>query len=61
MEVVEKKTVPIYEVKCFECQSRIQYKASEVYYGHITCPVCGISLWAMTIQPVRYEENRCDA
>lgn len=55
MTVVEKKPVPIYEVQCFECKSRIQYKASETSYCHITCPVCGTSLWAMTIMPVRME------
>lgn len=56
MEVVERKPVPIYEVTCYECQSKIRYKASEVYYGHIGCPVCGTSLWAMTIKPVCYQE-----
>lgn len=55
MKVVEKKPVPIYEVTCFECQSRIEYKASEVNYCHITCPVCGTLLWAMTIVPKRFE------
>ena len=56
MEVVERKPVPIYEVSCWECQSKIRYKNSEVYYSHITCPVCGTSLWAMTINPVCYQE-----
>ena len=55
MEVIKRNPVPIYEVECFECGSIVQYKASEVYYCHITCPVCGTSLWAMTIQPVKYE------
>ena len=55
MEVVERKPVPIYEVTCVECKSRIQYKAAEVNYCHITCPVCGISLWANTICPVKME------
>ena len=27
MEVVDKKPVPIYEVGCDECQSKIQYNA----------------------------------
>ena len=58
MIVVEKKPVPIYEVTCYECKSKIQYKQSEVYYGHIQCPVCGVSLWASTILPVRYEESK---
>lgn len=56
MEVVDKKPVPIYEVVCHECKSRIQYKACEVAWQHITCPVCGVDLWANTICPVRYEE-----
>lgn len=55
MEVIEKKPVPIYEVVCDECKSKIQYKASEVSWYHITCPVCGVSLWANTIVPVRME------
>jgi len=56
MEVIERRPVPIYEVTCHECKSRIQYKASEVSLCHITCPVCGVSLWANTIKPVRMEE-----
>ena len=56
MEVVDKKPVPIYEVVCDECHSKIQYKACEVSLQHITCPVCGVGLWANTIRPVRYED-----
>lgn len=55
MEVVERKPVPIYEVECEECKSRIQYKAAEVQWCHITCPVCGIQNWANTICPVKME------
>ena len=57
MIVTEKNPVPIYEVVCFECKSKIQYKRSEISICHIQCPVCGVSLWADTIQPVRYEEG----
>ena len=57
MIVTEKKPVPIYEVTCFECKSKIQYKRSEISICHIQCPVCGISLWADAIQPVRMEEG----
>lgn len=57
MEVIEKKPIPIYEVTCCECKSKIQYRASEVYYCHITCPVCGVSLWANTSSPVRMENE----
>lgn len=56
MEVVDKKPIPIYEVVCDECHSKIQYKACEVSLQHITCPVCGVLLWANTIRPVRYDE-----
>jgi len=58
MKIVEKKPVPIYETECSECHSIIQYRKSEVSFcSHITCPVCGISVWADTIQPVKYEEG----
>lgn len=56
MKVVERKPVPIYSVTCFECKSKLEYRASEVYYCHITCPVCGTSLWAMTVCPDHYED-----
>lgn len=56
MKVVERKPVPIYEVTCTECKSRIQYKASEAVLLHITCPVCGVSLWADAVHPVKIEE-----
>lgn len=56
MEVVDKKPVPIYEAECYECNSKIQYKACEVHWSHITCPVCGMSLWADRAHPIRYEE-----
>ena len=56
MEVVDKKPVPIYEAECYECKSKIQYKACEVHWSHITCPVCGMSLWADRANPIRYEE-----
>ena len=54
MTIVERKPVPIYEVVCFECGSRLRYHASEVHYCHITCPVCNTLLWAMTVSPVDY-------
>ena len=58
MIVTEKKPVPIYEVECIECKSKIQYRKSEVSFtSYITCPVCGMSIWANTILPVRYEEG----
>lgn len=52
MEVIEKHIVPIYELECCECKSKIRYKASEVFICHITCPVCGVPNWASTICPV---------
>lgn len=57
MFAVEKKPVPIYETTCYECKSKIRYKKSEVSFSYITCPVCGVSLWADTIQPVMYVEG----
>lgn len=57
MIVIERKPIPIYEVECFECKSKIQYKKSEVFTCHITCPVCGVSLWAETIMPVKFEDG----
>lgn len=57
MTVVDRKPVPIYEAKCSECHSEIQYKKSEVSIcSYITCPVCGMPIWAGTIRPVKYEE-----
>lgn len=61
MTIVEKKPVPIYEIECDECKSKIQYRKSEVFTCHITCPVCGVSLWADAIRPVRLEEGEASA
>lgn len=60
MKIVKANGVPIYEVTCIECKSIIRYKACEVSWCHIICPVCGVSLWANMISPVAYEsqENR---
>ena len=58
MLVVDKKPVPIYEVECYECHSKIEYKACEVAWCHITCPVCGVSIEAYAISPKRYESER---
>lgn len=57
MEIVKANDVPIYEVTCEECKSIIRYKACEVNWHNITCPVCGISLWANTVCPVAYESH----
>ena len=56
MNVVERKPVPIYEVICTECESKIQYMKSEVYIAHITCPVCGVRVRADAITPVKYDD-----
>lgn len=59
MTIVERKPIPIYETKCEECGSIIQYRAAEVSFtGCVTCPVCGMSVWAQTIKPTRYEEPK---
>jgi len=55
MKIIDAQPIPIYESKCPECKSVIRYKACEVAFCHITCPVCGTSLWATTISPVTYE------
>ena len=55
MIVVERKPAPVYEVKCWECGSKIHYKASEVIGGFISCPVCGVSIMALKIHPVKTE------
>lgn len=57
MEIIERKPIPIYEVECYECHSKIQYKASEVSLCQITCPVCGVSLWASTVFPVKMKSE----
>lgn len=57
MTIIERKPIPIYEVECFECKSKIQYKKSEVFTCHIQCPVCGVSLWANIIMPVKFESG----
>lgn len=57
MIVVEKKPVPLYEVECSECHSKIQYKKSEVIGCRIYCPVCGVYLWADTTTPIDKEEE----
>ena len=60
MEVIKAHPVPIYEVKCMECKSVIRYKACEVAWCHIICPICGISNWANTVCPVDYLEREGD-
>ena len=56
MIVVEQKPIPFYQAVCPECKSRIEYKKSEVCGSFITCPVCGVSVWAETVSPVGYGE-----
>lgn len=61
MKVIEIKPVPIYEVTCPECQSKIEYKKSEVHFtGYINCPVCGLSIWASTIKPKGYDLDKVE-
>ena len=58
MKVIEKKPVPVYQVKRYECGSIIQYTAAEVHYGQIIyCPVCKVSLWASTNHHACYETD----
>ena len=60
MKIIEARSVPVYEVVCTECRSKIQYKSCETHFGFITCPVCGVSLWASTIMPVGDEPPKED-
>lgn len=56
MKVVDRKPVPIYEAECYECHSKIEYKASELGLGgYIICPVCGTSIWGSASHPVRMD------
>ena len=57
MQVIEKHPIPIYQISCPECKSVLRYKASEVCNLHITCPVCGVSMWAEGILPINMDEN----
>lgn len=61
MIVVERKPIPIYEVECPECKSKIEYKKSDVHTCHITCPVCGVSIWADTTTPVKKKGEETNA
>lgn len=49
MTIVEKKPVPVYQSKCEECGSVFRYRKSEVWSMHITCPVCGVTMWASNV------------
>lgn len=55
MEIIKEQPIPFYEVTCSECRSVIRYKACEVNFCHITCPVCGVSVWADTVCPIMPE------
>lgn len=44
--VIKEQPIPIYETTCYECGSVFRYKAAEVSWMHITCPVCGVTNWA---------------
>ena len=60
MKIIEKKPVPMYESTCPECKSVFRYKKIEVCWSHITCPVCGVSMWA-SLNPVEMEEEQTDS
>lgn len=55
MTVIERNPVPFYEVRCPECTSKIRFWASEVSYGQIQCPVCGIPVYVCASHPVGHE------
>lgn len=57
MEVVERKTVPIYEIECIECKSKIRFQKSEVHSSYIKCPVCDVSQWVEATDPINLGEK----
>lgn len=58
MEIIDRKSIPIYEAICPECKSVLQYKKSELHLGgYLTCPVCGDTVWGSAIKPVKYMDN----
>lgn len=57
IKVVSRKPVPIYSTQCLECDSVMEYRASDVVCDQIICPVCGVRVQAITYFPVRYEET----
>ena len=59
MEIIERKPIPLYESTCPECKSVFRYKAVEVSWMHVYCPVCGQSMWA-SLSPVAYVEKDGD-
>lgn len=61
MIIIKKEPVPMYETKCYECKSVIRYKKSEARSSFITCPVCGVSIWADTTFPIEYYGEEQDA
>ena len=66
MTVVYRASVPIYETECDECHSVIRYRKAEARYnqGYINCPVCGVTIPALTVNPVTVlddeEKKKCD-
>ena len=58
MEIIKEQPIPFYEVTCWECGSIIRYRACEVNWCHITCPVCGVSIWANTVNPMMSEPTK---
>lgn len=58
MEVIERNIVPIYQLECYECKSKIRYKASEVSWCQIICPVCGMPNQADTTFPINIPKQK---
>ena len=54
--VVKKEKVPVYEVNCPECKSKIRYTANEVSLCYIACPVCKCSIRADLVFPVEHAD-----
>ena len=64
MTVVYRARIPVYEAECDECHSVIRYTKAEarIHQGYIYCPVCGVLMCALTVNPVTVldEEEEAD-
>ena len=42
IEVVERKSIPVYETECYECKSKLRYTRADMHTLSFT--VCGVSI-----------------
>lgn len=44
---IAKRKLPIYEVECTKCKSKIQFRKANISFStYIICPACGKTIWA---------------